>query len=158
MNICSELSGGLHASFSIPQCANIFKIFAGSDMFKQILIDYPRLAREEIRFFDAGAGLHLPGVMAAISMGWKAIGVEIDPNRVALAAGFLRGLLGSDIGKNLQLGYQQRDLTSPMNLKGILWFLMWDKVRMICISSPPSRMLLTKLLPSNTADFYQACC
>ena len=129
MNVASEKKGGVYASFTPNGCVQSMSFVAESDMFEQILIDFPRLRQEPIRFFDAGAGLHLPGVMAALTQGWTAIGIENDLNRVALAAGFLRTILNSEIGGNIRIGYQMRDISSPMNLSGILVFQLWDKVR-----------------------------
>ncbi len=129
MNVASEKEGGVYASFTPNGCVQSMSFVAESDMLEQILRDFPRLRQEPIRFFDAGAGLNLPGVMAALSQGWTAIGIENDLNRVALAAGFLRMILNSDIGGNITIGYQLRDISSPMNLSGILVFQLWDKVR-----------------------------
>ena len=49
-----------------------------------ILNDFPHLKESSVAMIDAGAGMHIPGVLGAVLGGYQSIGLEIDENRTAI--------------------------------------------------------------------------
>ena len=95
----------------------------------QLLLDYPLLKEDKVVFLDAGCGIHLPGMVAALSQGWQAIGVEVEEHRICFAAEAVLDLLLTPFGANLDLGLFHKDISRPMNLSGVHVIFCWDKVR-----------------------------
>jgi len=54
-----------------------------------ILNDFPHLKESSVAMIDAGAGMHIPGVLGAVLGGYQSIGLEIDENRTAIVALFV---------------------------------------------------------------------
>lgn len=75
---------------------------------------------------DAGAGMHIPGVLFAALGGYHAIGLEIDDTRCALAAKFLSEVV--DCFPKAKIAFYNRDLTEPGNWAKVAVFLFWDRV------------------------------
>lgn len=104
-----------------------------------VLDDYPNLGREQsVTMIDAGAGMHIPGVLFATLGGYHSIGLEIDETRCALAADFLHDM--ANYFPKCELSLFNRDFVKPGNWSNVVVFFFWDRV---CANSI---LLLEKLV------------
>ena len=91
-----------------------------------ILNDFPHLKESSVTMIDAGAGMHIPGVVGAVLGGYQSIGLEIDENRTAIAADFLHNML--NFFPKAKLSLFNRDLTERGNWSKVVVFFFWDQV------------------------------
>ena len=92
-----------------------------------VLDDFPHLTREaSVTMMDAGAGMHIPGVLFAMYGGYHSIGLEIDETRCALAADFLHSVVKKNTKANVALF--NRDVVEPSNWSKVVVFFFWDRV------------------------------
>jgi hypothetical protein len=73
---------------------------------------------------DAGAGMHIPGVLFAAVGGYHSIGLEINETRCALATDFLLGV--ANYSPKAKLALFNRDLTERGNWSKVNVFYFWD--------------------------------
>jgi hypothetical protein len=92
-----------------------------------VLDDFPHLTREpSVTMIDAGAGMHILGVLFAALGGYHSIGLEIDETRCALPADFL--LFVANYFPKAKLGLFKCDLVEHGNWsKGVVFFF-WHQV------------------------------
>ena len=91
-----------------------------------ILNDFPHLKESSVAMIDAGAGMHIPGVLGAVLGGYQSIGLEIDENRTAIAADFLHSVM--KLFPKAKLSLFNRDLTERGNWSKVVVFFFWDQV------------------------------
>ena len=91
-----------------------------------ILNDFPHLKESSVAMIDAGAGMHIPGVLGAVLGGYQSIGLEIDENRTAIAADFLHSVM--KLFPKAKLSLFNRDLTERGNWSKVVVFFFWDRV------------------------------
>jgi hypothetical protein len=75
---------------------------------------------------DAGAGMHIPGVLFAALGRCHLIGLEINKTRCALAADFLLGV--AKYFPKAKLGLFNRDLVEHGNWSKVVVFFFCDQV------------------------------
>lgn len=88
--------------------------------------EFPALKQSPVVMLDAGAGMHIPGVLFAILGRFNSIGIEIDKNRCALAAHFLSRLMEKYPYINISLW--NRNIAVPGNWSKVTVFFVWDRV------------------------------
>ena len=91
-----------------------------------ILNDFPHLKESSVAMIDAGASMHIPGVLGAVLGGYQSIGLEIDENRTAIAADFLHSVM--KLFPKAKLSLFNRDLTERGNWSKVVVFFFWDRV------------------------------
>lgn len=79
---------------------------------------------------DVGTGVGISLLAgAAVNPDMKWVGIEVDPNRIRLAAAmyktFAKGWKKTS-NRSLHVGYLRGDCTEPLNLRGAQVILLWD--------------------------------
>ncbi len=118
-----ENGGGVYQAFSLKSLPLIMGwIF---DKAKEVL-------SEPLVFSDIGCGLNWPCLFWSLISGRPSFGIEIDCQRLYLAASAMLQLNDSGLTKNVHVGLFKGDVTQPMDYSDVNVFLFWDRGEFDC--------------------------